>query len=478
MLVAALSAWAQTTVRIAKRNPAFRILFNIAALILTVQAAGWVFFALGGQVGVFDAGLVKPLVGAALAYYLVNTATVASAVGLSTGQQTWKVWHSNFLWTAPSYFVGAGAAAAAAWAWSTGWGWLVPLAAAPVYLTFRSYTVYLERIAAEQRHHEEMVKLHAQTVDALTAAKESEQRYALAAAGSNDGLWDWDLSADAFYASDRWKLMVGLPAESPFDPRRGLVPPRPSGRPRGSAPRARSPPRRRDGALRARVPDVAPRRPRPLDAVPRRRGAGRVVAPGSYRRDRRPTSPSGAGSRTSSSHAALHDNLTGPRQPRAVHRAARARARQGAPVAGLHLRGAVRRPRPLQADQRQPRPHRRRSVPRGDRQAPGAEPAADRRDGAPRRRRVRDPARGHQRSARGDGGRRAAPGVAAAAVRDRGPRGLRRRRAWASRSATRNTAAPTTCCATPTPRCIAPRRRGAARTRRSIRRCTRRRSSG
>ena len=82
MLVAALSAWAQTTVRIAKRNPAFRIFFNIAALILTVQAAGWVFFALGGQVGVFDAGLVKPLVGAALAYYLVNTATVASAVGL------------------------------------------------------------------------------------------------------------------------------------------------------------------------------------------------------------------------------------------------------------------------------------------------------------------------------------------------------------------------------------------------------------
>jgi len=216
MLVAALSAWAQTTVRIARRNPPFRVFFNIAALILTVQAAGWVFYALGGQVGVFDAGLVKPLVGAALAYYLVNTTTVASAVGLSTGQQAWKVWHSNFLWTAPSYFVGAGAAAAAAWAWSSGWGWLIPLAAAPVYLTFRSYTVYLERIAVEQRHHEEMVKLHGQTVDALNAAKLSEQRYALAAAGSNDGLWDWDLNGDAFYASDRWKLMVGLPAESPF----------------------------------------------------------------------------------------------------------------------------------------------------------------------------------------------------------------------------------------------------------------------
>jgi diguanylate cyclase (GGDEF)-like protein/PAS domain S-box-containing protein len=216
MLVAALSAWAQSTIKISKRNPAFRTLFNIAALILTVQAAGWVFHALGGVVGVFDSGLVKPILGAALAYYLLNTSTVASAVGLSTRQSVWKVWQSNFLWTAPSYFVGAGAAAAAVAAWSAGWGWLIPMAAAPVYLTFRSYRVYLERIASEQRHHEEIVGLHAQTIEALRAAKESEQRYALAAAGSNDGLWDWDLAVDAFYASDRWKLMLGLPPESMF----------------------------------------------------------------------------------------------------------------------------------------------------------------------------------------------------------------------------------------------------------------------
>jgi diguanylate cyclase (GGDEF)-like protein/PAS domain S-box-containing protein len=76
--------------------------------------------------------------------------------------------------------------------------------------------VYLDRIAAEQRHHEEMMRLHGQTVEALKTAKESEQRYALAAAGSNDGLWDWDLVSGIFYASDRWKLMLGLAAESPL----------------------------------------------------------------------------------------------------------------------------------------------------------------------------------------------------------------------------------------------------------------------
>ena len=58
------------------------------------------------------------------------------------------------------------------------------------------------------------VNLHLQLKRAQDSLLLSEERYALAAAGSNDGLWDWQLAKGTLYCSDRMQSMLGLPAKS------------------------------------------------------------------------------------------------------------------------------------------------------------------------------------------------------------------------------------------------------------------------
>jgi diguanylate cyclase (GGDEF)-like protein/putative nucleotidyltransferase with HDIG domain len=176
MIVAAASAYSQCTFRIKERNPAYRTLFSMACLVVTVQAAGRAYKALGGVPGIFDWSIAQPLVGAATTYFVINTLAIATAIALTTRQSILRIWNENFLWSAPSYFVGAGVAALSSWMVLDHAHWLAVLATAPLYLTYRTYKVYLGRIDDEQRHVREMADLHLATIEALALAIDAKDQ--------------------------------------------------------------------------------------------------------------------------------------------------------------------------------------------------------------------------------------------------------------------------------------------------------------
>ncbi len=177
MIVAAASAVAQCHVNSKEPSPLYRTLFSMASLVLTVEGAGLALATLaepGATATVMTT--VRPLVGAATVYFLLNTGLVATAIAVSTRESVVTTWQTNFLWSAPSYFIGAATAAiAAAFVTKTGF-WFAPLGFAPIYLTYRTYKVYMGRIEDEQRHVLQTSDLHLATIEALARAIDAKDQ--------------------------------------------------------------------------------------------------------------------------------------------------------------------------------------------------------------------------------------------------------------------------------------------------------------
>src|SRR5215213_9491671 len=110
MIVGAASGWSQSTLNARSRTAAHRTLFNMAVLVLTVQAAGQVFQRLGGTASSDVSAIVVPAAAMALTYFLANTVPIAIAIALTTNQNAWKVWKTDFAGSAGNYFLGAAAA--------------------------------------------------------------------------------------------------------------------------------------------------------------------------------------------------------------------------------------------------------------------------------------------------------------------------------------------------------------------------------
>ena len=150
MIVGAASGWSQSALNARTRNPPYRTLFNMAVLVLTVETSGQVFQRLGGSRDADLAAMVVPLAGMALTYFFVNTFPIAIAIAVTTDQNAWRIWKSDFISTAPSYLLGAATAAVVIRVGeSSGYSLTLLLAIPVLYLTWKMYRAGVESDARQ-----------------------------------------------------------------------------------------------------------------------------------------------------------------------------------------------------------------------------------------------------------------------------------------------------------------------------------------
>jgi signal transduction histidine kinase/CheY-like chemotaxis protein len=179
VIIAVAGAWMQCTFRVKQSYPVYRTAFSMSAEAITMVATGLTYASLGGPAGSIDlSSLARPLVGAIATYFVVNTSLVGGAIALSSARSWWQVWHDEFLWSAPSFMVAGSAGAIAAVVVQRGRHWEALLLLAPVYLTYRTYKIFVGRLEDQRRHVQETQKLHNETLEALRQALSAEQALA------------------------------------------------------------------------------------------------------------------------------------------------------------------------------------------------------------------------------------------------------------------------------------------------------------
>jgi len=84
-----------------KRNPLYKVAFNMGQIVLSIGVAGTVYVKLGGRVGPafdLDHTQIVPLLAAPLTYFLINTWLISLAIGLKERISAFRIWQTNFQW--------------------------------------------------------------------------------------------------------------------------------------------------------------------------------------------------------------------------------------------------------------------------------------------------------------------------------------------------------------------------------------------
>lgn len=168
LLVGVASALGQSFIQADPAPRWYQVVFSIFAMSFPIVAADAALRL--GALSHSEAASAISLLLASLVYFIVNTVSVTGIVSITLGKTFFGVWRDSYLWTSPQYLVGGVIAGALHFLDRfVGWSALI-LAVPPLYLVYRSYSVYLGRMEEQQEHIKEMAQLHLRTIETLALA--------------------------------------------------------------------------------------------------------------------------------------------------------------------------------------------------------------------------------------------------------------------------------------------------------------------
>jgi len=157
------------------RPKPIQVAFNVSAMLLPTLAAYTVYHDIPSHSHLSRALL---LVAAVSIYFIVNTVPIALVISLTEGKKTHAIWGECYFWSFPYYLAGAGVAGGISLLNHViGWEPAL-LILPPLYVVYRSYALYLDKLEHEKRHVEEIASLHLRTIEALALAIDAKDHNA------------------------------------------------------------------------------------------------------------------------------------------------------------------------------------------------------------------------------------------------------------------------------------------------------------
>jgi putative nucleotidyltransferase with HDIG domain len=157
-----------------KRLSLVHFIFNLSQISIALTGAFWLnqFLVHGPLQG---RGLIALLLSAAF-YFFLNSLPVAIVVSLSEKTEILSKWRDTYGWTLPFYLIGAAIAGLVQFL-NRHAGWEISVVVMPaLYLIYRSYNVYIGRMADMKAHMQEMGALHLRTIEALALAIDAKDQ--------------------------------------------------------------------------------------------------------------------------------------------------------------------------------------------------------------------------------------------------------------------------------------------------------------